>query len=112
MLQLLALAAQFALGFRPFLTEPTRVPFSWDMFAVPIERCDLRFSPPLRRGDRMIGSLRGAGPPFEWDFVQNRVASYRALAASICEEAEHPARIALRCYLPEGRAVNDAVDCR
>ena len=111
-LQLLALGAQFALGFRPFRTAPTRVPFSWDMFAVPIERCDLRFSPPIRREGKVIESLRAAGPPFEWDYVQNRVATYRAIAGEVCAAPEHPERVALRCYVPEGRAVNDAVDCR
>src|SRR5687767_12699997 len=65
--QLAALGLQFARGFVPFRRAPGRVPYSWDMFATDIERCDVRWDPPVVVGGRRIASLRDSGLPFEWD---------------------------------------------
>ena len=37
--QAIAFGAQLATGFRPFGAAPGRVPFSWDMFAIRLDRC-------------------------------------------------------------------------
>src|SRR5262249_39155039 len=66
--QALAFGAQIKAGFRPFGAPPRRVPFSWDMFAVRIERCDLRWDPPLPLGDG-VTHLHDMAPAVEWDPV-------------------------------------------
>ena len=84
MLQALAFGRQFALGFRPFHTAPQRVPLSWDMFAIDIERCDIRWSPPLQIDGTTIPSLHALSAPFEWDVVYNTREHYRAVAKYAC----------------------------
>ena len=109
-IQALAYGAQIASGFRPFGAPPGRVPFSWDMFAGRIERCDLRWTPSLPLGDG-VSRLRDVAPALEWDPVHSRRESYRKAGQQGCDLAETKARVTLRCFTPEGEIV-DAFDCR
>jgi hypothetical protein len=108
--QALAFGAQIEAGFRPFGAPPRRVPFSWDMFAVRIERCDLRWDPPLPIG-KGVARLRDVAPTLEWDPVFGRREEYRETGRLACDFAEAPTRVTLRCFTPEGEVV-DAFDCR
>ena len=108
--QAVACGAQIWTGFRPFGAPPIRVPFSWDMFSVPIERCDLRWIPPLPAG-KGLGRLRDLAPLLEWDPVGDRVEEYRETGREGCFFARVPTRVLLRCVTPEGE-VRDVFDCR
>jgi hypothetical protein len=108
--QLYALGRQVASGYRPFGPPPLRVALSWDMFATRIERCDVRWDPPLpvRGGlDRFSRLAR----PIEWFPVLDRVASYRRMATGACRLARVPTRISLRCWLPDGTRPEETLPC-
>jgi hypothetical protein len=108
--QALAFGAQIRAGFRPFGAPPGRVAFSWDMFSVRIERCDLRWDPPLPLGSG-VARLRDVAPLLEWDPVGDRLDEYREDGQEGCSFARVPTRVILRCFTPEGEVV-DAFDCR
>jgi hypothetical protein len=79
------------------------------MFAVRIERCDLRWDPPLPLGDG-VARLRDVAPTLEWDPVRGSREEYRKAGLRACDFAEEPTRITLHCFTPEGD-VDDAFDC-
>ena len=103
---------QVSLGFRPFGAPPTRVPFSWDMFAVAIERCDLKWDPPLPLWNSAngISRLRNVAPVLEWDPVFDRRDEYREVGRAACEFALPNTRVALRCFTKDGET-DDAFAC-
>src|SRR3954469_15001752 len=93
--QAVAFGAQLAAGFRPFGGPPGRVPFSWDMFAIRIERCDLRWDPPLPLGTG-VARLHDMAPLLEWDPTYDRREEYRMIGQEACFVARVPTRILLR----------------
>lgn len=99
--QAIAFAAQIRAGFRPFAAPGARVPFSWDMFAGRIERCDMRFDPPLPLGSG-VARLRDVAPALEWDPVFSQREDYEEVGRLSCTFAEVPTRVFLRCFTPEG----------
>jgi hypothetical protein len=107
--QLIAMARQFRAGFLPLMAAPTRVPFSWDMFAIPIERCDMRWEPALPIG---VGptTLRSLAPALEWDPIYNEVADYLRVAHLTCHLHDAPSRVVLRCVTGRGFEQH-VVDC-
>jgi hypothetical protein len=109
-----ALALQVRGGFRPFAHEPRRVPLSWDMFAVRIDRCDVEWDPPLPApdaGDAGLRRLSERGLRLEWFPVYALRSHYRDAAWRGCELARKPTQVRLVCYTPEGRTVRDAFAC-
>ena len=111
--QAVALALQFHRGFRPFVHPPSRVALSWDMFAIEISRCDLRWNPPLDVVGHPLPSLRSAGQPLEWDPVFNNVEQYAAAGRYGCDYARPntPTRVSLTCATAEGQIVRDDFPC-
>jgi hypothetical protein len=101
MLQAVAFVGQFASGFVPFVHPPSRVPFSWDMFAVEIERCDIEWTPALPIGDG-VSTLSGTAIGIEWFPVFDRVDAYRRFATHYCQAAQEPTNVRLHCVTPEG----------
>ena len=97
LLQAAAIARQFQLGFIPFVTVPTRVPFSWDMFSIPIERCGIAWEPELQLGERRVPTLRSLAPALEWDPVYNTVQDYLAAARFGCNFRRAPTIVKLTC---------------
>src|SRR5262249_46345543 len=110
-LQLFGLALQFHYGYRPFVRPPRRVAFSWDMFSTPIVRCDVRWDPPLRVGERTVRSLSDTGWVLEWDAVYGSEAAYRAGARGGCASAAGPTVAHLRCFAVDGGTSSDDVVC-
>jgi hypothetical protein len=106
-----ATATQFVKGFRPFTRAPVRVPLSWDMFAVTIARCDVRWTPPLRFEDRDVGALTDMGWIVEFDPTRDHVNDYRWEARRGCRHARAATRAALRCFTDDGLEWDDAFDC-
>jgi hypothetical protein len=105
-----ALLQQFELGFVPFMTNPRRVPFSWDMFSIPIERCGITWDPPLPITARGLPSLRATAPALEWDPVYNAVPDYIAAARYGCSFQKAPTKVHVRCFT-QHRVLDYAFDC-
>jgi hypothetical protein len=84
-LQVFAQGLQLRSGFRPFLHAPTRVPYSWDMFAIHIDRCVVGWDPPLYIDGEQVSRWHDRLPSLEFDTVFNDVDWYEAAAARGCE---------------------------
>jgi len=110
-IQAAALARQFQLGFVPLRVAPTRVPFSWDMFSVPIERCGIEWTPglPLKPGT-VFPSLRSMAPSLEWDPVYDTVADYLGAARFGCRFGQPRTRVRMTCVTRHGIS-NYVFDC-
>jgi hypothetical protein len=109
--QVLGLVTQFIDGFRPFAQAPTRVPFSWDMFAVPITRCTIDWSPEILIGDETVRHLHDRGKALEWDPVFDRATDYASVARAGCRHAPGT-RIVLTCFYEDGPDTTDEMQCR
>jgi hypothetical protein len=109
-IQVGAFARQFQLGFVPFSAVPVRVPFSWDMFTIPIERCGIEWQPPLPITKTGVPSLRSLAPALEWDPVYNAVPDYLAAAQFGCRFRTAQTNVRVTC-LAKQRVVNYAFDC-
>ena len=109
-IQVTAFGRQFELGFVPFRSVPTRVPFSWDMFTIPIERCGIEWEPALPLTPAGVPSLRSVAPALEWDPVYNTVQDYLAAAHFGCKFRGAPTRVRATC-LTKQRIVHYAFDC-
>ena len=94
---------QWALGFRPFAEPAHRVSFSWDMFAGRVERCVMRWDPPLVIGGRVLSSYDAMRPPVEWDVVWDNVADYEVAARSLA--CEHHSTAELTCFVGASRGL-------
>ncbi len=110
--QAYAFVRQFRGGFRPFRAAPHRVPLSWDMFAVRIERCDVFWTPPLPTPAGPLARLSNALPRLEWDIALASADEYRSLVTWTCGHFGQPFHASLTCFLPEGKVVSNAIECR
>jgi hypothetical protein len=110
-IQAVAFARQFQRGFVPLHAAPGRVPFSWDMFAVPIERCGIEWTPGLVFGEgKAYPTLRSMAPTLEWDPVYDTVADYLEAARFGCGLTTVRTHVRLTCMTRHG--VSDyAFDC-
>lgn len=79
-----ALLVQVGEGFKPFRHPPSRVPFSWDMFAIKIERCTVAWDPPLSIEGKRVARWQDRGVPLEFDSVFNEATSYGDAAKRGC----------------------------
>jgi hypothetical protein len=96
-------------GFRPFGAPPHRVAFSWDMFAVKVERCVVSFDPPIDVGGRVVSSYAALRPPVEWDVVWDVADDYEAAARDLaCPRGAHAE---VRCFVANGTEVTRRVAC-
>lgn len=110
--QVLSLAEQFRLGFRPFVQDPVRVPLSWDMFSNRVDRCIVSWTSPLHLGDANISSLRDVELPLEWDIVLDTVEQYEELAKGLCPYSNsHPTSALLHCFSAEGLETQNEYLC-
>jgi hypothetical protein len=107
--QLGALATQFARGYLPLRAAPTRVPFSWDMFSIAIERCGIRWEPPLPIGHG-YASLRAFAPRLEWDPVYDNVSDYLTVARLSCRLRAAASRVRVACITARGFEQH-VIDC-
>jgi len=99
-------------GYRPFLHAPSRVPYSWDMFAIRLDRCVLTWDPPLSVEGQRVGAWRDRTYPIEFDTVYNRVRDYGAAAVAACGfRTAARTRTSLTCATADGRIDRHAFDC-
>ena len=101
--QLSAQALQLRAGFRPFGPPGKRVAFSWDMFAVGIERCAVTWDPPLAIEGKTISRWRDRGTYFEWDTAMSNVDGYEQVALDACDyRTATPTVIQVSCITSHG----------
>jgi hypothetical protein len=111
-IQLGAQIVQFRRGFRPALRPPTRVAFSWDMFAVAIDRCSIGWDPPLFVEGKSISSWRDRTYPIEFDCVYDQVSGYEAAATQGCAFRGSAATVArLMCPRRDGTFDERTIHC-
>jgi len=107
-----ALLQQFHFGFRPFVQNPTRVSYSWDMFSNKVDRCLVNFAVPLSVGPLNFSSLRDIGLAFEWDIIFDRVEDYTAVTRALCQASSHQTNSAkLHCFTSQGQELEDEIPC-
>jgi hypothetical protein len=108
--QLRAEVVQVARGYRPFHHAPQRVPFSWDMFAVKIERCAVVWSPPLSIDGHAVATWRDRGVPVEWDSVTD-IAGYEQTARAACAYKTAPTTVTMTCAEVDGQVREHTFPC-
>src|SRR5579864_1741652 len=109
-LQAWAQVAQWVAGYRPFRHPPGRVAFSWDMYAVRVERCTIRFDPPLVIGGRTVPYYHSMRALFEWDGeVWDDAGGFEVVARSLA--CEHGATAELTCFVANGTEQHRRVAC-
>ncbi len=112
LVQLIAFLLQFKAGFRPFTQNPVRVPFSWDMFSIPVERCVVEWDPPLNDGKRVIRRFHDLGLPFEWEPVYNTAEDYRNAGFQFCKLwGTKTTRIREKCFFRDGTVRENESNC-
>jgi hypothetical protein len=113
LVQLGAQALQVQSGYRPLSHPPGRVPYSWDMFAIRIDRCVVGWDPPLEVDGQRVARWHDRLPTLEFDAVFNDADWYASAAARGCAfrtQAETTAY--LKCFSSDGRVDEHAFDCR
>ena len=108
--QLAACVTQLVRGFRPGRVSAGRVAYSWDMFAAPIDRCDLQWNPPLPVAGG-VHRLTDVGAPLEWSPVFDTVEQYVKAGQAGCNLATVPTHVRLHCFLADGGRASPEFDC-
>jgi hypothetical protein len=102
-LQAYAQIRQVQSGFRPFSHAPARVPYSWDMFAIRIDRCVIGWDPPLRIDGESVARWHDRLSSMEFDTVFNDSDWYEAAAARGCGYSTAARTVArLTCFSGDG----------
>jgi hypothetical protein len=110
--QLWAQVDQARSGYRPFAHAPTRVPYSWDMFSIRLDRCIVGWDPPLRMEGQRVARWHDRLPDVEFDSVFNDVDWYKAAAVRACEYRTAPETMAvLKCFGSNGESHEFGFDC-
>jgi hypothetical protein len=101
--QLRAQALQLVAGYRPFGHAATRVAFSWDMFAVGIQRCAVTWNPPLSVEGKSIVRWSDRGTYFEWDNAMSSIDGYEQEALDACDyRTATPTMVEMSCINSDG----------
>jgi hypothetical protein len=111
-LQVRAQVEQFRSGYRPFAHAPTRVPYSWDMFAIRLDRCVVGWDPPLQIEGQRVARWHDRLPDVEFDSIFNEASWYAAAAGRGCEYRTTPRTTAiLKCFGSNGESHEFGFDC-
>jgi hypothetical protein len=111
-LQVRAEILQVCAGFRPFFHAPARVPYSWDMFAIRIDRCVITWDPPLLIDGDRVARWRDRAFSIEFDTVYNDSRYYMAAAWRGCANRTSPKTAAhLVCLTAEGKIHESTFAC-
>jgi hypothetical protein len=99
-------------GFRPFSRAPTRVPYSWDMFAIRLSRCVVGWEPPLQVDGERVSAWHDRLPALEFDAVFNDPDSYEAAAVRGCAyRSRERTVVSLTCFDTDARVDERHFDC-
>jgi hypothetical protein len=112
LLQVGAQVLQVRAGFRPFAQPPVRVPYSWDMFAIRLDRCVIGWDPPLEVDGERVARWHDRLPLLEFDTVFNDADWYEAAAARGCAYRKEARTAAmLKCFRSNGEVHELGFDC-
>ena len=110
--QLRAQVVQVMSGYRPLSHAPIRVPYSWDMFAIRLDRCVVGWDPPLDVDGQRVARWHDRLPDLEFDTVFNDADWYASAAARGCAYRSQAATTAyLKCFSSDGRTDERSFDC-
>lgn len=110
--QLRAQVVQVLSGYRPLSHPPIRVPYSWDMFAIRLDRCVVGWDPPLDVDGQRVARWHDRLPDIEFDAVFNDADWYAAAAARGCAYRSHASTtVYLKCFSSDGRTNERSFDC-
>lgn len=110
--QVAAQAVQLSSGFRPLSHPPTRVALSWDMFAIKIDRCAVRWEPPITVDQRPVARWRDRTAPLEFDTVYNVARDWDDAALYGCGFREgRPTTVHVACATSDGEVRDVARFC-
>jgi len=110
--QLRAQVVQVQSGFRPLSHPPVRVAYSWDMFAIRLDRCVVGWDPPLAIDGERVARWHDRLPALEFDAVFNDANWYIAAAERGCIYRTQAATVAyLTCFSSSGKADERSYDC-
>lgn len=102
-LQIRAAVIQLRGGYRPLGQAAKRVDFSWDMFAVPIERCAVTWDPALSIEGKRVVHWRDRGTYLEWDTAMANSESYEQEAVDACDYRTAPVTfVHMSCVRSDG----------
>jgi hypothetical protein len=103
---------QLRSGYRPFFHPPSRVPYSWDMFAIRMDRCVVHWDPPLEIEGQRVASWHDRAYPIEFDTVYDRVRAYAGGALGACRyRTSTPTKVSLVCATADGRIERHQTYC-
>lgn len=110
--QLRAQIVQIQSGFRLLSHPPGRVPYSWDMFAIRLDRCVVGWDPPLSIDGQRVARWHDRLPALEFDSVFNDARWYVSAAGRGCMYRSQPATVAyLKCFSSNGREDERSYAC-
>jgi hypothetical protein len=110
--QLRAEIGQVCAGFVPFSSPPVRVPYSWDMFAVRIDRCAISWDPPLAIEGRSVARWQDRLPALEFDSIRNEASDYDAVAQTACVyRTSAPTTATVSCAMHDGTLRERRLEC-
>jgi len=99
-------------GYRPFSHAPARAPYSWDMFAIRLERCAIRWDPPLEIEGRRVSTWHDRSFPIEFDTVYNRARDYYGAARTGCAFRSEPKTVTtVVCVHGDGHIDEGSAEC-
>jgi hypothetical protein len=111
--QVAAQFGQLQAGFRPFSHAPGRVPYSWDMFAIQIDRCTMSWDPPIVVDGKKVSRWTDRTWLLEFDTVYNRAGTYLGVASRGCQYRDSPKTFArLVCVTADGAIHDPSFACR
>jgi hypothetical protein len=107
------MAMQLRSGYRPLTHPPARVPYSWDMFAIRIERCVVSWYPPLQIDGRPVARWHDRMPPIEFDHVFNEALTYEVASQAACKYRTDASTVAaITCFRGDGGIDERRIPCR
>jgi hypothetical protein len=110
--QVRAQVLQLEAGYRPFAHAPDRVPFSWDMFAIRLDRCVVGWDPPLAIEGQKVARWHDRLPALEFDTVFNDAQWYASAAQRACMyRTEQQTKAMLQCFSSDGQVHEYVFDC-
>jgi hypothetical protein len=110
--QMRAQLLQWREAYRPFSHAPVRVPYSWDMFAIRLERCTIRWDPPLEIDGKPVSTWHDRAFPIEFDTVYNRARDYYGAARTGCAFRSEPKTVTtVVCVHGNGKIDEHSIEC-
>lgn len=88
------------------------MPYSWDMFAIRMDRCVVRWDPPLEIEGQRVASWHDRAYRIEFDTIYDRTRTYAAAAVAACVyRTSTPTKVSLVCATADGRIDTRQIDC-